>query len=148
MGVVIGYDGRTNSAVFATDAARILSRAGVSVSMLPGPLPTPVLAFAVRHRRAAYGIMVTASHNPRQYNGLKVYVRDGGQLLPPFDEEIAAVIDAVDPLCLPDGWAEGPFDFTPADDSVDAYVTSAAARGRPVTGARQLKVVHTALHGV
>jgi phosphomannomutase len=148
MGVVIGYDGRTNSAVFATDAARILSRAGVSVSMLPGPLPTPVLAFAVRHRRAAYGIMVTASHNPRQYNGLKVYVRDGGQLLPPFDEEIAAVIDAVDPLCLPDGWAEGPFDFTPADDSVDAYVTSVAARGRPVTGARQLKVVHTALHGV
>jgi phosphomannomutase len=107
-----------------------------------------VLAFAVRHRRAAYGIMVTASHNPRQYNGLKVYVRDGGQLLPPFDEEIAAVIDAVDPLCLPDGWAEGPFDFTPADDSVDAYVTSVAARGRPVTGARQLKVVHTALHGV
>jgi phosphomannomutase len=148
MGVVIGYDGRTNSAVFATDAARILSRAGVSVSMLPGPLPTPVLAFAVRHRRAAYGIMVTASHNPRQYNGLKVYVRDGGQLLPPFDEEIAAVIDAVDPLRLPDGWAEGPFDFTPADDSVDAYVTSVAARGRPVTGARQLKVVHTALHGV
>ena len=101
MGVVIGYDGRTNSAVFATDAARILSRAGVRVSMLPGPLPTPVLAFSVRHRHAAYGLMVTASHNPRQYNGIKVYVRDGGQLLPPQDEQIAAAIDATDPLHLP-----------------------------------------------
>ena len=147
-GVVVGYDGRTNSAVFATDAARMLSRAGVSVSMLPGPLPTPVLAFAVRHRQAAYGLMVTASHNPRQYNGIKVYVRDGGQLLPPADEQIAAVIDGVDPLRLPAGWAEGPFEFTPADDSRAAYVTAVAARGRPAPGARPLKVVHTALHGV
>jgi phosphomannomutase len=147
-GVVVGYDGRTNSAVFATDAARILSRAGVSVSMLPGPLPTPVLAFSVRHRHAAYGMMVTASHNPRQYNGIKVYVRDGGQLLPPVDAQIASAIDAVDPLRLPAGWAEGPFDFASADNSVAAYITDVAARGRPVPGARQLKVVHTALHGV
>jgi phosphomannomutase len=147
-GVVIGYDGRTNSAVFATDAARIVSRAGVRVSMLPGPLPTPVLAFAVRHEHAAYGLMVTASHNPRRYNGIKVYVRDGGQLLPPVDEEIAAVIAEVDPLRLPAGWAEGPFEFAPADDSVTAYITAVAARGRPTPGTRPLKVVHTALHGV
>jgi phosphomannomutase len=147
-GVVIGYDGRTNSAVFATDAARILSRAGVRVSMLPGPLPTPVLAFSVRHRHAAYGLMVTASHNPRQYNGVKVYVRDGGQLLPPADEQIAAAIDAVDPLRLAAGWASGPFDFLSADDSVQAYVTAVAARARATPGARPLRVVHTALHGV
>jgi phosphomannomutase len=147
-GVVIGYDGRTNSAVFATDAARILSRAGIKVSMLPGPLPTPALAFSVRHRHAAYGLMVTASHNPRQYNGIKVYVRDGGQLLPPTDEQIASAIDAVDPLHLPGGWDEGPFEFAPAEDSVTAYITAVAARGRPAPGAGQLKVVHTALHGV
>jgi phosphomannomutase len=147
-GVAIGYDGRINSSAFATDAARILSRAGVKVSMLPGPLPTPVLAFTVRDRHAAYGLMVTASHNPRQYNGIKVYVRDGGQLLPPDDEAIAAVIDAVDPLHLPAGWAEGSFEFTPADDSLQAYITAVAARGRPEPGAKQLKVVHTALHGV
>jgi phosphomannomutase len=147
-GVAIGYDGRTNSAVFATDAARILSRAGIRVWLLPGPLPTPVLAFTVRHVRAAYGVMVTASHNPRQYNGIKVYVRDGGQLLPPVDEEIAAAIDDIDPLRLPAGWAEGPFDFTPADESVHAYVAAVAAGGHAPPGARQLTVVHTALHGV
>jgi phosphomannomutase len=147
-GVVVGYDGRTKSAVFATDAARILSRAGVSVSVLPRALPTPVLAFSVRHLRAAYGLMVTASHNPRQDNGIKVYVRDGGQLLSPADGDIASVIDAVDPLRLPAGWAEGPFEFVSADDAVDAYVTSVAAGGGRPPGAPGLKVVHTALHGV
>ena len=147
-GVVVGYDGRAKSAVFAADAARILSRAGVSVSILPGALPTPVLAFSVRHLHAAYGLMVTASHNPRQDNGIKVYVGDGGQLLPPADEDIASAIDAVDPLRLPAGWAEGPFEFASADDAVSAYVTAVAAAGRRAAGAPRLKVVHTALHGV
>ena len=156
-GVVIGYDGRAKSDVFATDAARILSRAGVSVSMLPGPLPTPVLAFSVRHLHAAYGVMVTASHNPRQDNGIKVYVRDGGQLLPPADADIAASIDAVDPLRLPRAGPRGRSTSTPADDAVSAYVAAVAAGrracGRAPTAAEQLtagrlKVVHTALHGV
>jgi phosphomannomutase len=147
-GVVIGYDGRAKSDVFAADVGRILSRAGVSVSMLPGPLPTPVLAFSVRHLGAAYGVMVTASHNPRQDNGIKVYVRDGGQLLSPADADIASFIDAVDPLRLPAGWAEGPFEFTPADESVSAYITAVAAGGRSPGREPGLKVVHTALHGV
>ena len=147
-GIVVGYDGRANSQVFATDAARILSRAGVRVSLLPGALPTPVLAFSVRRLGAAYGLMVTASHNPRQDNGIKVYVRDGGQLLPPDDEAIAAAIAAVDPLHLPEGWSVGPFDFTQADGIVPAYVTAVAADGQRPTGAPELTVVHTALHGV
>src|ERR1700685_1337096 len=113
-GVVIGYDGRTNSAVFATGAARILSRAGIKVSMLPGPLPTPVLAFSVRHRHAAYGLMVTASHQPRQYNRINVYVPDRGRLLPPPDEQIASALHAVDPLHQSAGWDQGPFEFAPA----------------------------------
>jgi len=147
-GIVIGHDARDGSAVFATDAARILSRAGIRVWLLPGPLPTPVLAFAVRHQRAAYGVMVTASHNPRRDNGIKVYVRDGGQLLPPDDELIAAAIDEVDPLSLPAGWAGGPFESTPADGAVRAYVTEVAAGGRRPPGTPGLTVVHTALHGV
>ena len=148
IGVVIGYDGRAKSQVFATDAARILARAGVCVWMLPGALPTPVLAFSVRHLRADYGLMVTASHNPRRDNGIKVYVRDGGQLLSPTDIAVASVIDAVDPLRLPAGWAEGPFAFTSADDAVNAYVTAVAAGGRRRGGPAGLRVVHTALHGV
>ena len=147
-GVVIGYDGRAKSQVFATDAARILSRAGVRVSLLPGALPTPVLAFSVRRLGAAYGLMVTASHNPRQDNGIKVYVRDGGQLLPPGDEAIAAAISAVDPLHLPEGWSAGPFDFTRADEVVPGYVTAVAAGGQRQAGTPGLTVVHTALHGV
>jgi phosphomannomutase len=147
-GVVIGYDGRAKSGVFATDAARILSLAGVGVAMLPRALPTPVLAFSVRHLGAAYGLMVTASHNPRQDNGIKVYVRDGGQLLSPADEELASFIDAVDPLRLPAGWADGPFEFAPADDAVTAYVAAVAAGGRRTAGGPELTFVHTALHGV
>lgn len=147
-GIVVGYDGRAKSQVFATDAARILSRAGVRVALLPGALPTPVLAFSVRRLRAAYGLMVTASHNPRQDNGIKVYVRDGGQLLPPDDEAIAAAISAVDPLHLPEGWSAGSFDFTRADDVVPAYVTAVAAGGPRPAGTPELTVVHTALHGV
>lgn len=147
-GIVIGYDGRAGSRVFALDAARILSRAGIRVWLLPGALPTPVLAFAVRRLRAGYGLMVTASHNPRQDNGIKVYVRDGGQLLPPADEAIAAAIGAVDPLRLPAGWPDGPFEFTAADDVADAYVAAVAAGGRRPAGPPDLKVVHTALHGV
>jgi len=147
-GIVVGYDGRADSGVFAADAARVLSRAGVRVAMLPGPLPTPVLAFAVRHQHAAYGLMVTASHNPRQDNGIKLYVRDGGQLLPPADEEIAAAVAAVDPLRLPLGWADGPFEFTPADDAARDYVTAVAGRDHPAPGTPPLTVVYTALHGV
>jgi len=147
-GVVIGYDGRAKSDLFAADVARILARAGVTVSMLPGPLPTPVLAFSVRHLRAAYGVMVTASHNPRQDNGIKVYVRDGGQLLSPADADIASFIDEVDPLRLPAGWAEGPFEFASADESVSAYITAVAAGGRRPGPGPGLTVVHTALHGV
>lgn len=147
-GIVIGYDGRAGSRVFAVDAARILSRAGIRVWLLPGALPTPVLAFAVRRLRAGYGLMVTASHNPRQDNGIKVYVRDGGQLLPPADEAIAAAIGAVDPLRLPAGWPDGPFEFTAADDVADAYVAAVAAGGRRPAGPPDLRVVHTALHGV
>jgi len=147
-GIVVGYDGRTNSAVFATDVARILSREGISVSLLPRALPTPVLAFSVRHLHAAYGLMITASHNPRRDNGLKVYVRDGAQLLPPVDADMAAFIDAVDPLKLPDGWSEGAFDNPSMEATVAAYVEVVAAGGTPPTGPSRLTVVHTALHGV
>ncbi|TDQ48810.1 phospho-sugar mutase [Actinorugispora endophytica] len=146
--VVIGYDARHRSADFARDTAAVLAGAGHRALLLPGPLPTPVLAHAVRARAADAGVMVTASHNPPQDNGYKVYVGGSGpvagsQIVPPVDTEISAAIDAV-----------GPVDALPLDDGyevlgdgvVSAYVDAVAAL--PLGRERDLSVTYTAMHGV
>ncbi|MEO7720482.1 MAG: phospho-sugar mutase [Pseudolysinimonas sp.] len=145
--VVIGYDGRHNSSVFARDTAEIMQAAGVQVSLLPRALPTPVLAFAVRHLGASAGVMVTASHNPARDNGYKVYLggADGGsQIVPPADSGIAAEIARVASgsiSALPRS-----VEFAAAPESVVAeYVKQTAALA---TSASALKVVYTPMHGV
>lgn len=94
-GVVVGYDGRTKSRIFAEDTASILLGMGFKVYLSTTTVPTPVVAFAVNHYGAAAGVMVTASHNPPEYNGYKVYWNNGAQIIPPQDTGIAASIDAV-----------------------------------------------------
>ncbi|NHC14699.1 phospho-sugar mutase [Motilibacter deserti] len=142
--VVIGYDARSRSADFARDAASVVTGAGLEAVVLPRPLPTPVLAFAVRHLSADAGIMITASHNPAADNGYKVYLGDGSQIVPPADAEISAEIDAVGPIMTvpqAEGWTEA------GDDVVEAYVARAAAVVPP-DAPRDLKIVYTPLHGV
>jgi phosphomannomutase len=142
--VVIGYDARKNSDVFAHDTAEIVTGAGLRAAVLPHPLPTPVLAFMIRHLGACAGVMVTASHNPPQDNGYKVYLGDGSQITPPADAEIAAEIAAVGPVNeLPRGEVWETLD----NAEVDAYLDRAATVVNPQTP-RDLKVVSTALHGV
>ncbi|MFF4619885.1 phospho-sugar mutase [Nonomuraea jabiensis] len=143
--VVIGYDARHKSDVFARDTAAVLTGAGLHASLLPGPLPTPVLAFAVRHLGADAGVTVTASHNPPRDNGYKVYWGDGSQIVPPVDSEISAAIDAVgrvDRLPL-----DGPGTLTELGEGiVEDYL--AAVTSLPLGEARDLRVAYTPLHGV
>jgi phosphomannomutase len=147
--VVIGYDGRKNSRVFAEDTAELMAGAGVRAVLLPRLLPTPVLAFAVRHLDVSAGVMVTASHNPPRDNGYKVYLGDrdaGSQIVSPVDAEIAAAIDVVAAGSIAD--LPRSRDFEVADESViDAYI-SRTARVAPTPPTAQPVVVYTAMHGV
>jgi phosphomannomutase len=97
-GVVVGYDGRRMSREFAEEAASVLAGAGVTVHFFETLCPTPLTAFAVLQTHAAAGVMVTASHNPPEYNGYKVYWENGAQIIPPQDKGISAAIAAVGPL--------------------------------------------------
>ncbi|MFV7668512.1 phospho-sugar mutase [Shewanella algae] len=92
-GVVIGFDGRHDSRTFAHDAASVLTAMGIKVRLTAKVAATPLVAFGVKHFEAAAGIVVTASHNPPQYNGYKVYWGNGAQIIPPHDSGIAACID-------------------------------------------------------
>ncbi|MET0953716.1 MAG: phospho-sugar mutase [Aeromicrobium sp.] len=141
--VVVGYDARHNSDVFARDTVEIMEGAGVHAFLLPTHLPTPVLAFAIRHLGCSAGVMVTASHNPPQDNGYKVYLEDSSQIVPPADGEISDAIDAV-----------GRVDEMPRSDDyetlgpevAEAYVEAVVAL--PGDGPREVVAVYTPMHGV
>jgi len=144
--VVIGYDGRTNSDVFARDTAELMAGAGVEVTLLPRAMPTPVLAFAVRHLHASAGVMVTASHNPAADNGYKVYLGgldNGSQIVAPVDAEIEAAILAVAPV---NELLRSEEYRTAGDDVLAAYVAQTAALRTSTEPAPRF--VYTAMHGV
>ncbi len=139
--VVVGRDARHGSAAFATAAAEALAAQGFSVRLLPVPLPTPVLAFAVRHLDAAAGVQITASHNPSADNGYKVYLDGGLQIVAPTD---SAIENAMAAAPFADAIDREP--VRPADAGlVDRYMER-AARLRRSTG--PVRVALTPLHGV
>ncbi|CAN5668933.1 phospho-sugar mutase [soil metagenome] len=147
-GVAICFDARHRSADFAEASAAVFAAAGIQAHLLPGPLPTPVLAFAVRHLGAAAGVMVTASHNPPQDNGYKVYDGTGRQIVAPTDARIAAAMSRVE--MVTDVGRSGPDDpdiRRLGDDVAVAYVAGAARVGR-VPAARSVTAAYTAMHGV
>jgi phosphomannomutase len=143
--VAVGRDARHGSAEFAEDAAAVLAGAGFPVRVLSDPLPTPVLAFAVRHLGAVAGIMVTASHNPAADNGYKLYLGDGAQIVPPVDAEISAAIDAVGPLSSVPLSTSGIAQV--GAELLDAYVAEVVGRLQ-ADGPRAVRLVHTLMHGV
>jgi phosphomannomutase len=157
-GVVLGRDARRGSQEFVEDAAAVLAGAGIPayVFELDGEstlCPTPFVAHAVRKLGAAAGVMVTASHNPPEYNGYKVYAQNGAQIIPPIDSAIAAAIAAVPSVAsvprLPrdEARARGLRRAIPAA-VVDDYYADVVGRARHRTGNAELRVVYTPMHGV
>jgi phosphomannomutase len=151
--VVVGCDARTNSDIFAADTAAIMAGYGLEAIALPEKLPTPVLAFAVRYLNADAGVMVTASHNPPQDNGYKVYLGgadEGSQIIPPVDSDIEKLIAGVAHSI---SWADiprSPEAVIPApEDIVAQYVAATVASVAPEAPQDPpLSVVYTAMHGV
>lgn len=146
--IVLGYDGRKNSDVFARDTAEIMAAAGIKTYLLPRKLPTPVLAYAIKYFDTTAGVMVTASHNPPEDNGYKVYLgkaNGGGQIVSPADQEIAVCIDKV---------AQGSIKDLPRsqnyivldDEIVDAYIAKTASLAKEPQV--DINYVYTAMHGV
>jgi len=144
LSVVVGYDARHKSDAFARDTAEVMEGAGIHALVLPSALPTPVLAYAIRHLGCAAGVMVTASHNPPQDNGYKVYLGDGTQIVPPADIDISACIDAVgDVRDVPrgDGWEW-------LDGGVLSAYLAAVASLVPEDAPRDVAIAYTPMHGV
>ena len=146
---VVGYDARKNSDIFALDTAAIFTAAGIEVLLMPSALPTPITAWATREYGAELGVMVTASHNPPQDNGYKVYLGGaavepgarGAQIVPPYDGQIAAAIAAVDrPVLAAEGWK-----LLPQSVATD-YINRVAPLVEQKE--RDLKIVLTPMHGV
>ena len=152
-GVVVGYDARHMSREFAEDAACVLAAAGVVTHLFPDRCTTPQTAFATTFLGAAAGVMVTASHNPPEYNGYKVYSANGAQIITPQDKGIAAAIDLVAPACdvprlaLAEALDRGLVREV-QNDVTEQYLQQ-VDRLVPHRGARDaMRIVYTAMHGV
>jgi phosphomannomutase len=153
-GVLIGHDSRHNSRVFAEDTARVLAGVGIKSYLAHRPWPTPTSAWAVTHLEAAAGVMVTASHNPPEYNGYKVYWENGAQIIPPHDTGIAAEIAKIgrsDQLAMPElADARKSGLVIDLDEALhDKYLEQVVAlRAQPSLDGSNLIIAYTPLHGV
>lgn len=146
--VVVGYDARHKSQIFAQDSVRVLAAYGVRSLILPRPTPTPVLAYTSLSKKAKAGIMVTASHNPAEDSGYKVYWEDGAQIANPIDTKIAQRIDFKNPPTeelLAD--YEDEIILKGNDELIKTYVDFASS-SVSYESKREIKQVYTPLHGV
>ena len=144
-GVVIAYDSRNNSAFFADEAARVLCAIGIKTYIFDSLRPTPELSFAVRYLKAARGIVITASHNPKKYNGYKVYGEDGGQIPPAAAGKVTEFIEATDvfkDVKTGDNTAE-----VVGKNVDDAYIAAVLEQKMNVEIPKDFKVVYTPIHG-
>ncbi len=145
-GVVIAYDSRNNSQKFAYEAANVLSANGIKVYIFDSLRPTPELSFSVRHLGCARGIVITASHNPKEYNGYKVYGEDGGQIPPAVADEIIKYINSID--IFHDVKTSGNPEYEVIGKEVDeAYISAVLEQSMKVKIPENIRIVYTPLHG-
>ncbi len=148
--VVIAYDCRHNSDTLAKVVADVFSANGIEVYLFSDMRPTPELSFALKHLKCHCGIVLTASHNPPEYNGYKVYWQDGGQLVPPQDKEIIAVIEALryDQIRFSANEKMIHYIDTDVDHAFwQSSVDNASFRDTPQQAKDALSIVFTSLHG-
>lgn len=153
-GVIIGYDGRLDSKQFAYDTASVLTALGIKVYLTHDVAPTPVVAFGIKHLGTAAGVVVTASHNPPEYNGFKVYWENGAQIIPPHDSGIAAKIElaskeALATLSLKEAEQTGSL-FWLKESYYQAYreTINSSPLLAASSGTQDLSLSYTAMHGV
>ena len=153
--VVVGYDARTNSERYAEAVIRVLVAARINVRYFPSPVPTPLVAFAALAYGAQAAVCITASHNPPEYAGLKVYAGNAVQIVLPEDEEIARAIELVGPANQVPlaAWPAAVDPGAPSAETIPVSMTERyfaelmALRASP-SGASDLRIVYTPLHGV
>ena len=146
-GILIGFDARRKSDVFALDTARVAAARGMKAMLLPQLLPTPVLAWNISRLGVAAGVMVTASHNPPQDNGYKVYLGSGAQIVPPHDELISDAIESFDATSIELASEDSPLIQILGDECIDEYIKWLPSV-RLCRDVPRIKVAYTAMHGV
>lgn len=145
-GVVIGFDGRRMSRELADDTAAVLGAAGIAAYLFEDVVPTPVLAFAVKDLGCAAGVMITASHNPPEYNGYKAYWGNGAQIIPPIDVGIAKAIESIGPA---KDVPRAPGKAIRVGAALEEkYLAEVAALSVRKDGDRGITIVYTPMHGV
>ena len=146
-GILIGFDARRKSDVFAFDTARVAAARGMKAMLLPQLLPTPVLAWNISRIGVAAGVMVTASHNPPQDNGYKVYLGSGAQIVPPHDELISDAIESFDATSIELASEDSPLIQILGNECIDEYIKWLPSV-RLCRDVPRIKVAYTAMHGV
>ena len=144
--VAIAYDSRHNSREYAQAVGEILSANGIEALIFEELRPTPELSFAIRHHQCQSGIMITASHNPPEYNGYKVYWQDGGQLVPPHDQGVIAEVRKVKHHAIQFGPQKAAI-TTLGKETDQAYLEKIKQLSFQDAGKKELKTVFTSIHG-
>lgn len=148
--VVIGHDSRNNSRFFAETVANVFAANGIKVYLFEALRPTPELSFTIRHLQCQGGVICTASHNPKEYNGYKAYWNDGGQLVPPHDENVIHEVEAI--ASVDDvKWSGGESNITligkDIDDAYINMVKGLSVYPEVIEKQKDLKIVYTPIHG-